>query len=469
MKLLYETPCLCLLVSFMVAVLLAGKGFPFLLSSLIAGFIMLALGFCSYDGTPHAFYVLVLCFVVGLLGSSFLAYRVGNELILADRISEKAVVAFERPWGSKRAVVFKTAKGKYVADVSPSLALREGDSVEIKASILPLENKSTGFNPYTYWRSRGVRGRLVGLQTTKSRKAYSFSLYRWRSFLRRWVLLNFPPRVRGYLLTLLFGVKDPDLAQLHSKWGTSHLLAVSGFHVALVVGIVFRALKKAKWKVQISLLLLFFYLAFTGFAASAMRAGLMTAFVLIGKMIGRPIRTLQAVSLAAVCLLLWRPWFVWDVGWKLSVMSALTIGCTGIFSKRISLLTSSALLWMVTAGIVLTIFGSLPVVGLFSNLIAIPVFALLFFVVLLSTPLVILPFGLGTLVVWFAEKALLVFEWLLNFLASFMPMSITEPWHWPIISIAILFVILTKRLNFGFFRSICVSSCGLVVYMILLS
>ena len=51
------------------------------------------------------------------------------------------------------------------------------------------------------------------------------------------------------------------------------------------------------------------------------------------------------------------------------------------------------------AGIVLTIFGSLPVVGLFSNLIAIPVFALLFFVVLLSTPLVILPFGLGTLAV----------------------------------------------------------------------
>ena len=45
--------------------------------------------------------------------------------------------------------MFKTAKGKYVADVSPSLALREGDSIEIKASILPLENKSTGFNPYT--------------------------------------------------------------------------------------------------------------------------------------------------------------------------------------------------------------------------------------------------------------------------------------------------------------------------------
>jgi len=158
---------------------------------------LLALGFCSYDGTPHAFYVLVLCFVVGLLGSSFLAYRVGNELDLADRISEKAVVAFERPWGSKRAVVFKTAKGKYVADVSPSLALREGDSVEIKASILPLENKSTGFNPYTYWRSRGVRGRLVGLQTTKSRKAYSFSPISLAIFFETLGLVKFSAQGKG--------------------------------------------------------------------------------------------------------------------------------------------------------------------------------------------------------------------------------------------------------------------------------
>jgi len=54
----------------------------------------------------------------------------------------------------------------------------------------------------------------------------------------------------GIFTGLLFGVKDPDLAQVHARWGTSHLLAVSGFHVALVVGIVFRALRRTRWKVQ---------------------------------------------------------------------------------------------------------------------------------------------------------------------------------------------------------------------------
>jgi len=469
MKLLYEAPGLCLLTSLVISILLTAKGFPFWLASVVAGSVMLSLGFCSYDGTDEVLAILILCFLIGLSGSLWLTWRVTHEPKLPDRLTETAIVSFERPWGSKRALILKTAQGNYVAEVTPNLALREGDRIKVKASVLPLEKKTSGFNPYTYWRARGVSGRLVGLQLLKSNKGRTFSLYCWRSILRKWVLLNFPLRVRGYLLALLFGVKDPDLAQVHARWGTSHLLAVSGFHVALVVGIVFRALRRTRWKVQISLFLLFLYLAFTGFAASAMRAGIMVAFILMGKLIGRPMKAIQAVSLAAVCLLLWRPWFVWDVGWKLSVLSALAIGCIDIFPKRFSLLLSSAFLWTITAGIVLVTFKTLPIAGLITNIFAIPIFAILFMAVLLSVPIALLPYGLGATVISFVEKSILAFEYVLNWMTSFVSMSIVDTWHWPFISLAVFFIILARKLELGCLRSVCVTICGLMLYGVLLS
>jgi len=469
MKLFYEAPGLCLLASLVISIPLAAKGFPFWLASLLAGLMMLSLGFCSFDGADEGFGILILCFLIGLSGSLWSTWRVADEPKLPHKLTETAVVVFERPWGNKRALILKTVKGNYLAEATSNLALKEGDRLYIKASVLPLEKKASGFNPYTYWRARGVRGRLVGLQVLKSHRGQYFSIYCWRSLLRKWVLLNFPLRIRGYLLALLFGVKDPDLARAHARWGTSHLLAVSGFHVALVVGIVFQALRRMKWKVQISLFLLFLYLAFTGFTASAMRAGIMVAFVLIGKLIGRPMKAIQAVSLAAVCLLLWRPWFVWDVGWKLSVLSALAIGCVDVFPKRFSLLLSSVFLWTITAGIVLTTFKTLPIAGLITNIFAIPVFALLFSAVLLTVPVSLLPFNLGAIIICIVEKLILMFECILNWITSFVPMSIVDPWHWPFISLAVFFIILAKKLELDHLRSLCATICGLICYSVLLS
>lgn len=469
MKLFREAPCLSLLLSLVISILLTGKGFPFWLSGIVSGFIFLGLGFCAYDGTPNSSYIFILCFVVSMFGSLWSSYRVETDLFLSGRLAEKAVVAFERPWGGKRAVVFKTPKGKFVGFTSPSLALKEGDSVGIKASVLPIERRNIGFNPYTYWRSRGVVGRLVGLQVKKSRKSSPLSVFRWRSSLKEWILLNYPPRIRGYLLAMLLGVRDPELVKLHSSWGTSHLLAVSGFHVALLVGVIFSTLRGSRLKVQISILFLFVYLVFTGFAASATRAGLMVTFALIGKLIGRPIKLLQAVSLAAISLILWRPWFVWDIGWKLSVMSALTIGCMDIFPKKFLPFILSSLLWVVNAGCVLATFGTLPLAGLVINPIAIPTFGILFLTVILFAPFAFLPFEMGRPFLFLTEGVLVAVERVLNLISSLMPATFTEVWPWPFISLGIFFIILAKRLNFNNFRNFCLSCCGLFVYILLLS
>jgi len=429
----------------------------------------LGFGFCAYDEAPNSSIILILCFVVSMFGSLWSSYRVEADLSLSDRFAGKAVVAFERPWGGKRAVVFKTPKGKFVGFTSPSLAIKEGDSVGIKASILPIERSNVGFNPYAYWRSRGVVGRLVGLQVKKSRKNSPLSVYRWRSWLKEWILLNYPPRMRGYLLAMLLGVRDPELVKLHSSWGTSHLLAVSGFHVALLVGVIFSALRGFRLKVQISILFLFVYLTFTGFAASATRAGLMVTFALIGKLIGRPIKLLQAVSLAAISLILWRPWFVWDVGWKLSVMSALTIGCMDIIPKKSLPFLLSSLLWLITAGCVLTAFGTLPLAGLVINPIAIPMFGILFLIVILFAPFALLPLEMGRPFLLLTEGVLVAVERALNWISSLMPATLTEVWLWPFISLGIFFIILAKRLSFNNFGNICLPSCGLLIYMLLLS
>jgi hypothetical protein len=51
----------------------------------------------------------------------------------------------------------------------------------------------------------------------------------------------------------------------------------------------------------------------------------MVQVILAGQALGRPAKPVNSVSVAACALLLWNPWQFWDLGWRLSVVAALTL------------------------------------------------------------------------------------------------------------------------------------------------
>ncbi len=131
--------------------------------------------------------------------------------------------------------------------------------------------------------------------------------------------------------TLILGYKSDlseDLMQAYSKTGTMHVLSVSGMHVAIVVILLdffLRFMNRKRWSIVLKaimmLLLIWFYALITGFSASVFRAALMISMVLLGRITRQKINMINVLGASAFLLLLYKPAYLFDVGFQLSYLA----------------------------------------------------------------------------------------------------------------------------------------------------
>lgn len=111
-----------------------------------------------------------------------------------------------------------------------------------------------------------------------------------------------------------------DEKENFKQLGISHIISVSGFHLALVYEALQRVLS-----VQISLIVTFIYLIFTGAKAATIRAYIMILVLKLSKVVYRNYDSISALSLSALILLMIRPYYITDVGFNLSFLATLGI------------------------------------------------------------------------------------------------------------------------------------------------
>ncbi len=184
----------------------------------------------------------------------------------------------------------------------------------------------------------------------------------------------------------------------YSTAGVSHVLALSGMHLHLLIALlnllIFSFLtyghRRFAMLAVIPLLWMFTYVA--GAPPSLVRAAVMATFLQIGFACGRVYFVLNALALAAIVMLTYDPLVLHNVGFQLSFLSMLGIA---LLFKQFYLSTSPSAkatmphipLWMrllsplirvimmtfsttlFTAPLVAYHFGQLPVFGLLTNLI----------------------------------------------------------------------------------------------------
>ena len=139
----------------------------------------------------------------------------------------------------------------------------------------------------------------------------------------------------GLLKSLLLGDRtelDQDVERAFKESGVMHVLAVSGLHLGILVGLffaMFRFLRlsfSATYVLLIPLIIL--YLTLVGFKISLVRASFMFAFMALGWVFAergwilrRWIDPLQGLSLAALLILIWTPQAIHDVSFQLSFLA----------------------------------------------------------------------------------------------------------------------------------------------------
>ncbi len=307
----------------------------------------------------------------------------GNKRNIRE-FSGKGRVVSERPWGGRWVHVVATSQGKFLYSTFPREALKEGVELLFSGTLMPLgkkdssREKSSSFDEQKYWGARGV---FLEIRTTERRilPENAWSLSAWRSYLRERLLLDFPPFLRGYLLAIWLGERDPELGSMHQRWGTAHLLAVSGFHVGLVALLLWWIFPPFFGRIRFPLISggMWLYVLLAGASPSALRAGLMAQILLFGRFLGYRGNVANAVALGASLLLLWRPWWFWDLGWRLSVLASLGITLLGSLSWRAVFFGGSPVAWSVTGAPLIEAFGSVPLGGLVLNFFVLPIYAFL--------------------------------------------------------------------------------------------
>ncbi|OUP07833.1 DNA internalization-related competence protein ComEC/Rec2 [Collinsella sp. An2] len=234
-------------------------------------------------------------------------------------------------FGARASARALDAGGTTVATVSLSSdeAFEDGDVVSLIGRFEDLAPDAWGKRSY-------MAGEVVEVQAVYIRNVSSSTLPDPIGGLRRAALDAIDPAasvaralVAGIVCGRTTELNASDASDAFSRTGTTHLVAVSGSHLALVAALVDGVLGHLSWsrRVRAGILLSVMagYVVFTGGAASALRSLIMVGSSLGAGLLGRRAHGISGLMLSVMALSIADPGVVYDLGFQLSAASVLFI------------------------------------------------------------------------------------------------------------------------------------------------
>src|SRR5579863_10026219 len=298
-----------------------------------------------------------------------------------------------------------------------------GSFVEFKARLqpplAPLRPGSYDFSRDLFFQGIGASGFVTGgIKARDPPAAGGFSL-RYAAFMQD-LRDGIDARIRATLdgdkraiaTALLTGRRDAITTPVNDAMfisGLGHVLSISGYHMAVVAGVVFFVIRALlalipvwtvavpikKWAAAAALAAATFYLLLSGAEVATQRSYYMTAFVLIAVMVDRRAITFRTLALAAIVVLvlapeaLVHPSFQMSFAATLGLVALVQIGMPRLFATPENSAAAKVALWgrreLVTltlasfvAGLATTPYAAfhfhrITPYGLLANLAAMPV------------------------------------------------------------------------------------------------
>ncbi len=202
----------------------------------------------------------------------------------------------------------------------PSIAA--GDVVEVGGGLRPPPDDD-GYGAYL--RRSGASGTLDA-RTLKLVRASPMTLQTLRDGSGDALQRALPEPEAGLAAGILVGLRervDRTLAADFATAGVSHVVAISGWNIAIVAALVAAVLRgRSRRLLALGILLtVVAYVIAAGASSSVVRAAVMAGVVLLARESGRAGRAAAALGIAATLLLLSDPAMIGDAGFRLSVMA----------------------------------------------------------------------------------------------------------------------------------------------------
>lgn len=182
---------------------------------------------------------------------------------------------------------------------------------------------------------------------------------------------------------------DKDIKNLYQRNGIAHLIAISGLHIAMIGGTLYRILRKISGSFLAAagagIFFILLYGIMTGLSGATLRAVVMLILSMGADVSGRCYDMITAIATALLVMLMINPYQITQVGFLLSFGAVIGIAVVnpvwkqifGKFSYFGEGLAVSISVQITLFPILLYYFYEVPLYGVFLNIVVIPVMSLL--------------------------------------------------------------------------------------------
>lgn len=280
-------------------------------------------------------------------------------------------------------------------------SLTEGDDIAFKLNLQKIGSTNMpGDTDYaTILRRKGLlytqhtaTDAIVRYHHTAS---FDSKMANLRRYLKRSILSSgITSTAKHYIIALILGDKryiDKQTKNEYAHAGLSHLLALSGLHIGIIMMLIwlilwpldYYGLKKLRFLLSLGMVLL--YDCLTGLPPSVVRATVMIGFTFATFIFGRKSSAINALMASAMIILVMSPISLYNAGFQLSFVTVIFIllfspGNQVLSQKHkwanyfISLIAISVIATLATTALTAYYFQSISWAGVIANLFAIPVF-----------------------------------------------------------------------------------------------
>lgn len=341
-------------------------------------------------------------------------------------------------------------EGLVLVRTFPYPAIPYGAELQINGQ-LETPSDDGDFNYKDYLARQGVHSLLFLPQIDVLAQNQGSPLYHAIFAVKAWAHATINRLIAEPQASLLAGIllgndngMPPDLDEAFRTTGMTHIIAISGFNIAILIVILVtlsQPLLGRRGAVLFAVAGIAFYTLLVGADASVVRAAIMgTVYLLTSRWLGRPAFSVASLLLAGMVMTAIRPLTLWDVGFQLSFAATLSLMLyadpltrwtrqrllqwldRGVVEKLMGVLSEAVIITLaaqiLTLPLIVGHFGQLSLVSLVANALILPAQPGVMIVGGLATLLGMVVPLLGQVVGWVAWLFLSYTIWWVRALAA---------------------------------------------------
>ncbi len=228
----------------------------------------------------------------------------------------------------------KPIRGLVLLWVSKDAEYEYGDLLQVDGKLItPFEDQEFSYKEYLA--RQGIFSLITYPKVIMIQKGTGnpilMGIYSLRERAHQILRQLFPMPEASVFAGILLGIQSdiPDyLYQAYQASGTSHILVISGFNIAIIAALISRLFKRIfpfGWDALASVIAIVFYTVLVGAQPPVVRAAIMGVIALPAYLLGRRLIGMNVLAFTAAIMVFFSPALLLDVSFQLSFLATLGI------------------------------------------------------------------------------------------------------------------------------------------------